>query len=64
MQAFSVVESSKLSILLSPLQLAVIVCIGYLCLKCVELNHFPNHLFGLLVSGGFVRFKYTVLTCL
>jgi len=35
-QEFNVVESSELSILLSPLQFAVIVCI--------ESKHFPNHL--------------------
>ena len=56
MQAFNVVESSTMSILISPLQLAVIVCRLPLS-ESVELNHFPNHLFGLLVSWGFVRFK-------
>jgi len=48
-QEFNVVESSELSILLSPLQLVVIVCI--------ESKHFLDHLFWLLVSGGFVWFK-------
>jgi len=48
-QEFNVVESSELLILLSPLQLAVIVCI--------ESKNFHNHLFWLLVSGGFVWFK-------
>ena len=49
-QAFNVVESSELLILLSPLQLAVIVCRLPLS-ESVELNHFPNHLFGLLAVG-------------
>ena len=48
-QEVNVVASSELAILLRPLQLAVIVCI--------ESKNFLNHLFWLLVSGGFVWFK-------